>query len=995
LWLNQFVPRSVWNEIVRQSADPVRVAAALPRLREVWPGLDRCPADQARVLAAVLSGSAFLTERLIAQPELIARCLDPARLQQPRALARLRREADQTVAPPLRANDPEAALQALRELHRREMLRIAARDLARLGTLTDITLELSNLADVCLEWVLNVCVRRLTARFGHPFHQNLDGDWHPTAFVVIGLGKLGSQELNYRSDIDLMFAYTEEGHVFREPPARGSQTGRGMSNHQFFQRLAEAMIAELTRLTPEGALYRVDLRLRPEGEAGPLVRSLASYENYYAQWGQTWERMMLMKARCVAGDAALGAEFIETVQPFRHPRSMSESLLREIAAMKQRTEQEMVRSGELAREVKRGPGGIRDIEFVAQALQLLHAGRQPFLQEPKTIPALEKLARYRLLPPDEARDLIAAYTFLREAEHRLQMEADEQTHTLPVERQARERLARLLGFAGLADFEPVHAAHRRRSREIYDRVLHTDATPPTPGLPGDFDTAAEQWRRLLTDHHFRDPEHSRRVLREFAIGPGYVHVSARTTELARELIVQLLALCPGSPFRGAGGTETLSDPDRVVTRLDAFLTAYGARAALYETWTHNPNLFRLLLLLFDRSEFLAEIAIRTPDLVDDLELSGRLKRSKTAPEILADLRHGSQDPDQSLWLRRYHQAELMRIALREILGLADFEQNLVELSALARACLSYALDVVLRRRSLTGLPLAVIGLGKLGGDELNYGSDLDLMFVAAPQETRLPELQPVAAEVMALLSERTPAGYVFDTDARLRPDGEKGLLVNTLTACEEYYQRRAQLWELQALTRASFVAGDAELGAQFEQLASRLTDFRRPRPELAAWSEDWREEIHRMRMRIEKERTPPGRGPLAFKTGAGGLMDAEFIAQTLCLAHGWREPNTLRALEHARQTAALPAAAAGELITNYRRLRRIEGILRRWSIEAEIELPDDPAAQQRVAVRCGFARAEDLLREVTAWRGAVRRVYDDFFGPAGASAPAKAAGSQP
>jgi glutamate-ammonia-ligase adenylyltransferase len=444
-----------------------------------------------------------------------------------------------------------------------------------------------------------------------------------------------------------------------------------------------------------------------------------------------------------------------------------------------------------------------------------------------------------------------------------------------------------------------------------------------------------------------------------------------------QLAEKLLALCP---TRNPVGKiilpkNALSDPDRVLARLDSYITAYGARAMLYETWTSNPSLFELLLLLFDRSEFLAETAIRSPDLVDDLEVSGFLRRRKAAAEILEDLRHGRADEDQRLWLRRYHKAELMRIGLRDILGLADFEQNLAELSALADACLQYALEVVLRKNKFKKAPIAIVGLGKLGGAELNYGSDLDIIFVADSKTRNLPSLQRLATGIMDLLSSPTELGVAFATDARLRPDGEKGLLVNTLDAYEAYYRRRALLWEIQCLTRARPIAGDLKTGARFQNLAATLTNFRQPDLPLAAYRPDWKKEISGMRVRIEKERTPPGQDNLAIKTGAGGLVDAEFIAQTLCLAHGRQEPNTLRALQLAREKNALPAAA-DFLVENYRKLLRIEGILRRWSFAGESVLPDEPAPLYRVAIRCGFPDADGFMKAVSEYRAAIRSVYN-------------------
>jgi glutamate-ammonia-ligase adenylyltransferase len=350
----------------------------------------------------------------------------------------------------------------------------------------------------------------------------------------------------------------------------------------------------------------------------------------------------------------------------------------------------------------------------------------------------------------------------------------------------------------------------------------------------------------------------------------------------------------------------------------------------------------------------------------------------------------------------------MRLGLRDILGLADFEQNLAELSALADACLQYALEVVMRKYKIRTPPFAVIGLGKLGGCEIDYGSDLDILFVTDAKAKELPKLQRLAVEVKELLSRRTEQGMVFHTDARLRPDGEKGLLVNTLAAYEEYYRQRAQLWEIQAVTRTRPVAGNFALGEKFQKLVATLTDFSRvpkiinrrgefcepstqsgrrgtPPSETkktatlpACFAPDWKVQIHQMRLRIEKERTPHGQDDLAIKTGKGGLMDAEFIAQALCLENGWQEANTLRALERAREAGALPDAE--KLLDNYRKLRRVEGILRRWSYEGETVLPDDPAPYYRVSVRCGFSTPEEFRKALAKWRQAIREVYRKVFG---------------
>lgn len=991
--------QTAWDTALGAAADPARARAALRELAATEAGetLAAATSELAASVVALLAGSQALGALLIAQPAWLE-LLAPEALAAPRRAQSLRAEAASRLAPARAQQDFAGAFNALRQFQQRELLRIAARDLTRRDDAAGIIRELSDLADVCLSAAIELCQTQLESRHGRPWHQDADGRWQPTKFCVLGLGKLGGQELNYSSDVDVMFLYTEEGNLFREPPARSRKPSPGLTNHQFFTRLAEAFVAELTRFTPHGTLYRVDLRLRPEGDTGPLVRSLPGCENYYAQWGQTWERMMLIKGRGVAGDLALAGEFLETINPFRYPRSVERGVLREVADLKDRIEREIVGADELDRNVKLGRGGIREIEFLAQSLQLLHAGRNPFLQNPQTLPTLAKLAQYNLLPEADAQALAAAYRWLRDVEHRLQMEENRQTHTLPTAKPARERLARLMGCATLKEFEAVQRRHTDAVRAAYDRLLRPDgrASRPPSALPADFASAEAEWKRLLAEHWFRDVDKAFRVVREFVEGPGFVHVSARTQQLARNLLPRLFALCRTGPPPADDAPlppKTLSDPDRVVTRLDSFITAYGGRATMFELWNSNPSLFELLLLLFDRSEFLAETAIRVPDLVDELVLSDRLRERKSAADILRDLRHGLDDADQPLWLRRYHQAEQMRIGLRDILGLADPEEGLAELSALADACLQYALEATLRKHRLTRSPMVIVGLGKLGGAEIDFGSDLDVVFLARDGEKNLPRCQRLAAEVIELLSRRTEAGLLFPTDARLRPDGEKGLLVNTLAAYEDYYRRRAQLWEIQAISRHRAIAGDRELGAAFTRLAGALTDFRPenvaagfPGPPasgaaartgrkstaagLACHTPDWRREIIRMRERIEKERTPPGKDALAIKTGAGGLMDAEFLAQALCLEHGWQEPNTLRALERARDAGSLPDAEP--FLTAYRNLRRVEGILRRWSYEGETVLPDDPAPFYRVATRCGFATPVGFRDALAAWRGELR-----------------------
>ncbi len=896
------------------------LAAHPDRARHVYTELQHHPASasflasipprSAEALIRVAGGSRHLAARLLREPGWVPICFAPSALSQPRRFDSLRLEAAAFLDDAIHRADHAAALRSLRRFRERESLRIAARDLAGFTDVETLTRELSDLADVCLAGVLRIVRAQLASRMGEPWHQGPDGRWTPTPFCVLGLGKLGGQELNYSSDVDLLFVYGDEGHVFRSPPtARTTPPSGGVASHAFFRRLAEAFTTEVAQASPDGQLYRVDLRLRPEGDAGPLARSLDAYESYYSEWGQTWERLMLLKARPLAGDRQLGAEFLETIQSFRYPRSLSEGLLDEIAATKTRLETEAIQ-GDAERDVKRGRGGIREIEFITQSLQLLNAGRQPFLQGGSTLPSLAKLAEYSLLSATEATQLAESYRFWRDVEHRLQMEDNLQTHTLPTDAPALARIAHLMGCGSVNDFESRRTLHASRVRSIYDKFLGT-RTPadPAPHLPPTARTHESDWLRLLTRHGFRDPADGVRRIREFIEGPGWSHVSRRTGDLGRALLPHFLSICPGSPFQRPASSRihsVLSDPDRVLTRLDRFIQAYGSRSTLYEAWSATPPFFELLLWLFDRSEALGEVAIRTPDLVEEIVQGAHLRRQRSVDETLADLRHGRTDTDQTLWLRRYQQAEQLRIGLRSLLDLADPTQTHAELTTLAEASIRYALEIIQHRHRLKSAPFAVIGLGRLGGAELTFGSDLDLLFVTQDRQRDLPRIIRYATEFIALLSASTEIGAAYDIDTRLRPDGEKGLLVNTIAAHADYYRRRARLWEIQALLRARPIAGDPTTASRFMALPDTFCRFHLPQPDLAAWHPDWESDIDAMRQRIHRERTTPGTEDLAFKTGEGGIIAAEFLAQKWSLADGHPEPNTRTALARESPPAGSP-----------------------------------------------------------------------------------------
>lgn len=975
------MPASPWNRLWTTAVDPDRARRVLDALRsqpECSTFLRGIHPESAAALVRVAGGSSHLAALMTREPAWIPGCFGREALAEPRQFDGFRREAAALLDETLARADHAAALAQIRRFRERESLRIAARDLSGSAAVEVTVRELADLADVCLAGVYRVVRAQLASRHGEPWHLGPDHRWIPTPFCLLGLGKLGGQELNFSSDVDLMFVYGDEGFVFRDPPLPNAEPRAGaQANHQFFRRLAEQFSTEVARVCPEGQLYRVDLRLRPEGDAGPLARSLDSYETYYSEWGQTWERLMLIKARPVAGNRQLGAEFLETIQSFRFPRSLSQGMLEEIASTKTRLETEAVQ-GDAERDVKRGRGGIREIEFIAQSLQLLNAGRQPFLQSPTTLSALAKLTEYELLSAIESSQLAEAYRFWRNVEHRLQMDEYRQTHTLPVDPAGLTRIARLMGCDSIAEFEQKRSAHAHSVRQIYDKFLgirsHRDATSDLPSTDRGHES---EWVQCLKQHGFSDPPLGARRIRELVEGPGWSHVSRRTGLLGRALLPHFLSICPGSPFPRPAASRVvgvLSDPDRVLARLDRFIQTYGNRSTLYEAWSATPQFFELLLWLFDRSEALGEIAIRTPDLVEEILHAGHLRRIRSIEETLVDLRHGSSDSDQALWLRRYQQAEQLRIGLRSLLDLASPEQTQSELSHLAEACVRYALEVVQQRHRLVHPPFSVIGLGKLGGAELTFGSDLDLMFITDDLQSDLPQTIRLAAEFISLLSISTELGAAYAIDTRLRPDGDKGLLVNTVLAHAEYYRRRGRLWEVQALVRARWIAGDAATGKQFMEMAATLTRFSSGNPGIAAWQDHWREAIDRMLLRIQVERTDGPTEELAFKTGAGGLMAAEFLAQKWTLAAGIPEPNTRRALARGIEAGQVSQDDGRQLLQAFDQLRRIELVLRRWSCQSESVLPQDPAAQDRVAVRCGWPDAAVLLRELRTARAILGRL---------------------
>ncbi|MFA5057260.1 MAG: bifunctional [glutamate--ammonia ligase]-adenylyl-L-tyrosine phosphorylase/[glutamate--ammonia-ligase] adenylyltransferase [Opitutaceae bacterium] len=822
----------------------------------------------------------------------------------------------------------ETHLSMLRRWRRKMTLRIAYRDINGLAHPSTTVDELTRLGEFCLRECYALACKQWTHRYGEPWDEELD---HPARFCVLGLGKLGGQELNFSSDIDLLYFYEGEGHC-RKDGAPGV-----FSNIEFFTKVAETITSMLQTQTADGFLFRVDVRLRPEGAYGPLVRSLAGLEHYYAAAGQTWERMALIKARPVAGDLALGAELFESLHAFRYPRHPPPSLLAEVAAMKTRTEQEVVGAQTLNRDVKSGPGGIREIEFIAQAFQLLHAGRYPFLQTHATTAALDQLVRYGLMQAEEARFLVEAYWFLRRIEHAIQMREEHQSHSLPADVDEEASIARTLGFPSIGEFQLQLEAVRARVRRIYDGLFRGEAG----------DRAFQDWWTFFTSSH--TPPAIAGQLQRW-LGPSAAAADElrlfvcgdRGQQVNRELVVRFQHLAHA--FDEV--MPRLAQPMPTLRRIAHFAERYGTRQQFFNGCAANPQFFRVLALLFDRSTFIYELLGAHPEIAEEVLRPEVLRKRKDAATLAEELAAGPTGEGSADWLWLYVKAEQVRYAIGELLGFLDIEGVESCLSLLADAVMTQVLGRLDPRHGLL-----LVALGKYGGAELSFGSDLDLLLLA--READAAAAEPVVRELQRLMRHGGPLGAIFAIDLRLRPHGEAGPPVTTPAVLRAYHAAgSAQAWERQLLTRARVVTGPPELAAEFTALTDELL-YRSAlaEPEAAAmWA---------MRGRIERERdavSPPER---AFKTGPGGLVDFEFLVQLLQLRHGHarrelRQPGTRQGLRTLTAVNLVPAETAERLLDNYNFLKRIEILIRGDVNKAVSVLAATPEERTPLSFWMGF-----------------------------------------
>lgn len=985
------------REILPSIADPAR---ALANLEALLAAAVEPEAPILEPLLRVLGGSQTLSSVLLAVPGAGLRQFEES-------LGRDRVEPVEHVAELLDAIRRLGAAEGihslassvvpahLRQHKRRHILRIGARDLLGLAPVEDTFRELSSLA----EGEIEVAYRHARACVAADFGVFAPPD--DLRFVVLGMGKLGGGELNFSSDIDLVYLYDGGGG--------GSLGGpRGSLNAQTYaSRVAEIVTRALSEVREEGIVFRVDLRLRPDGQSGPIVNSLAGALVYYESFGQTWERTAMLKARPLAGDLALGHEFLREMAPFVYRRYLDFATVEEIREMKVRVNREHSRA-RLERDVKLGLGGIREVEFIVQVLQLVHGGRDERLRSRSTLDTLRALADVGVVTRDESEQLAAAYRFLRDVEHKIQIVHERQTHLLPDDPEEERVLARRLGYHLTTELEEA-STEDAVGAEI--RRLRADLTRHRTAVRQSFEklfsgaeielgrSADEEVSTLLQNLNdrdpscerlgamgFRDPEAAVENLLRLRDGPRFSPASPRRRKALLSLAPALLA-----EIRKA------SDPDLALHHMAELVSAIGARTSFLALLRENPETLRLLIGLFGSSEYLSKFFLRHPELLDSLVRADlaviRKERSALERDLSGQLQVATDYEATLDTLRRFRNEEFLRVGVNDIHGLLEFGEVSEQLSDLAEVCLEAALRIALRsieeRYGAAPGRFSVIGMGKLGARELNYNSDLDLIFVydgSADGRTTISVHEyftKVAQRLMTVLQLTTREGLVYRIDTRLRPSGSHGPLVSSIESFREYHRTSSALWERQALIRARGVAGDPALVNEVESIIERFVYGRGLDAAGVA-------EIARLRARMEHELAGESIERWNVKTGRGGILDVEFLTQMLQLRHGQDHPavrlrQTEAALEALSREGLLSDEDHHALVGGYRFLRRLENRMRIERDQAVEALERAGARPGTLARRLGYGgspeeAAAELFRDFERIRESVRSTFRKHFG---------------
>ena len=964
-----------------------------------------------KCLCTLFAATPALSGYFIRFPNRTVPVIQPVLQRQIPGGAAWRRVLNETLAA---SSNYSAQVAALRRMRVECMLQIAALDLRGISPMSDTVRALSDLADACVQAALEIAVERLRPRFGvfrppdagaFPSGEDPNEKTHfqTPPFVVFALGKLGGRELNYSSDIDLVFAYAGTGDtVGSTHPADA---------HTYFNALGKELNAVLDKSTEDGRVYRVDLRLRPHGTLGALVQQVEEMQNYFQTEGRTWERQAWLKARAMAGDLLLGDTLLKGMESFIYQKYLSLDAIGDMQALKRQIELSVAKRGESEDEVKLGRGGIRDIEFTVQFMQLLHGSEFPSVRTGSSLHALYQLRRNGLLADADVDPLAQAYIFLRNVEHRLQIHGDLQVHKLPSDAVSRRRIALSLGYVDspafanhkgtLAQeaFETDRQKHTARTREVFERLFanlfrqNTGREAELSELLLAPDPDVSQLAPLLPKFGFPNSEATARELLELSRENLILTAPSRTRKFFASVAPQLLKALADT---GAG--------DDALRRFSRIVGSLGARAVFYQTLNENPWLLKMTADLAAWSEYLTDILVANPGLFDELVDALQTGHSKSVNDMASELERITRGGEIKDTLRAYRAGELLRIGVRDLIHDASLEQTQAELSDLAEAILRIQLASTMRahrerhgrvhsehgkssgRSTTADMDLsgfAVLALGKFGGREMNYGSDLDVIYLYESEGSTdggLPAVSyyaELAQELTRAMAASTTLGTLYELDARLRPNGTKGPLVQSLESFVKYWNE-GQLadWERLALTRARFVAGDEGFGER--ALHTIRNAVYSPLKDTALLAK----EVVSMRRRLEE-----GVEPGDLKRGKGGIMDIEFIAQYLQLIHGaafppLRQQNTANSLNALIKFKKLSAGDGETLLKSYNFLRTMENRVRIVHGLSAHKMPAAPEAVRKLALRAGIADSttqpagEVLLENYAKNAEQVREIFD-------------------
>jgi glutamate-ammonia-ligase adenylyltransferase len=806
-----------------------------------------------------------------------------------------------------RLGDDEAHLRStLRQLRTRTLCHLIVRDLAGMADLTEVTETMTVLAEVAVRHAHDVLRTSLLKRYGAPRSSSFDEQ----EMLIIGMGKLGGRELNVSSDIDLIFLYSEDG----------STAGpKVIDNFEFFERLGKQIIAALAEITEHGQVFRVDMRLRPNGDSGPLVASFDMLENYFFTQGREWERYAWIKARTIVGERTEELQAIS--RPFVFRKYLDFGAINAMRDLHTQIQREVVQR-ERANNIKLGPGGIREIEFIAQAFQLIRGGRDPALQGRPTLQALDRIKARNILQPGVTEELSNAYVFLRRLEHRLQYLDDNQTHDLPENEADQNLIVETMGFDGYTAFLEELNRHRATVSRHFEAIFsEPDAPEDEPRqLATIWQNAADTTgtAAALAELGYRNPQTAAARLAATRAGARYNQLPDNILSRFDALVPRMIAAAISTPEPGDTLTCCLELLDSIARR--------GTYLALLQQY---PQALRRLVDLVGASRWAAQYLSRHPILLDDLlgarDLTVSPDWTQFKREFAAELEAIEPDMEQQMDLmREQHHTQVFRLLVQDIAGAFTVEKLADHLSILADIMVSLTIPLCwqkIKARHRVEPRFAVIGYGKLGGKELGYATDLDLVFLYDDEHSEAGELYArLAQRVSGWLSSRTSAGILFETDLRLRPNGESGLVACSLDTFQKYQFESAWVWEHQALTRARFVAGDAALGEKFERIREDILRLPRDRQTL-------RTEV--ISMRDKMSATHAGKSPLFdLKHDSGGLVDVEFLIQYLLLGHAHEHAELTHNLGNiallgiAANLGLIPADLASACANSYRELRQ-------------------------------------------------------------------------